>query len=148
MTTYARIVEGCAVDITVDDPKTIFHEDIAAEFVPVPDGTEHGDRVDDAGNWTKSAAQVEIVWVSRPPIVTPAEFKMLMLADLPEIIPLKSSDDTVSAFFSVVDDPRLTQVDLSLTSVQNGIKYCLTKIGRTDAQLAQRMSEILSGVLT
>jgi hypothetical protein len=148
MTTYARIVDGCAVDITTEDPKTIFHEDVAVEFVTVPDDTSHGDRVDADGAWTKAPQAVDIVPRHVPPTVTPAQFKMLMLAELPEILPLKSSDETVSAFFSVVDDPRLTEVDLSLTSVQNGIKYCLTKIGRTEAQLAQRMSEILSGVLT
>jgi len=148
MTTYARIVDGCAVDITTEDPKTIFHEDVAVEFVTVPDDTSHGDRVDTDGNWTKAPPAADIVPQHVPPTVTPAQFKMLMLADLPEILPLKSSDEVISAFFSVVDDPRLTEVDLSLTSVQNGIKYCLQKIGRTDAQVAQRMSDILRGVLT
>lgn len=148
MTTYARIVDGCAVDITTEDPKTIFHEDIAAEFATVPDGTGHGDRVDADGNWTKAPPAADIVPQHVAPVVTPAQFKMLMLAELPEILPLKSSDDVVSAFFNVVDDPRLTEVDLSLASVQNGIKYCLMKIGRNDAQITQRMSEILRGVLT
>lgn len=147
MTTYARIVDGCAVDVTTNDPKTVFHADIAAQFVDVPDGTGTWDRKNADGSWTKYAPLQAEPASSAAPIVTPAQFKMLMLADLPEIIPLKSTDATVAAFFNVVDDPRLTEVNLGLGSVQNGIKYCLQKIGRTDAQVTQRMSEILSGVL-
>lgn len=145
MTTYARIIGGSAIDVTTEDPKTIFHEDVASQFVTVPDTVENGDRIDSDGVWSKFAPAIV---TPAPVIVTPAQFKMLMLADLPEILPLKSTDDVLMAFFSVVDDPRLTEVNLSLASVQNGIKYCLQKIGRTDAQIAQRMSEILSGVLT
>lgn len=152
MTTYARIVDGCAVDVTTNDPKTVFHADIAAQFVEVPGGTEQWDRKNTDGSWTKyvplTVEPSASASASAAPIVTPAQFKMLMLADLPEILPLKSMDGTVAAFFSVVDDPRLTEVNLGLSSVQNGIKYCLQKIGRTDAQVTQRMSEILSGVLT
>lgn len=41
MTTYARIVNGVAVDVSAD-PASSFAPDLAAEFVEVPDGVEPG----------------------------------------------------------------------------------------------------------
>lgn len=146
MTTFARVIDGCAVDVTTEAPKTIFHEDVASQFVEVPDGTSHGDRVDAAGVWTKYVAPAAQPVNVTPPKVTPPQFKLIMLDELPAIRKLAATDDIVSTFLSVVDDPRLTEVDLALTSVQNGVKYCLKQIGWSDEQIAARMVTILSGV--
>jgi hypothetical protein len=146
MKTYARIVNGHAVDVTTEDPKTIFHEDLAAQFVEVPEGTRHGDTLNDDGSWTKAPPPEVVVPVVTPPKVTPPQFKMIMLDELPTIRKLVATDDIVETFMSVIDDPRLTEVDLSLTSVQNGVKYCLKQIGWSDEQIAARMVTILSGV--
>lgn len=145
MTTYARIVNGEALDTVTVDPAELFHPDLASEFVTVPDGTAHGDRFD-GETWTKFVAPEPVAVAPKPPIVTPPQFKLLILGDLPEILTAAPTDSMIAAFLEVVNDPRLTEVDLSLTSVQNGLRYCLNKIGRTDEQIETRMSEILSGV--
>lgn len=146
MQTYARIVNGHAVDVTVGDLAELFHPEVAAEFVVVPDGTCNGDHFDGTV-WTKYVPPAAVAPVFVPPTVSPATFKMLMLPYLPKILPLADTDITIKAFLDVVNDPRLTEVILSLTSVQNGIKYCLSKIGLTDEQAANALEQICSGVL-
>lgn len=51
MKTYARVVNGHAVDVTVTaDITALFHAEIAAQFIVVPDGTEDHARLVD-GQW-------------------------------------------------------------------------------------------------
>lgn len=147
MTTYARIVDGCAIDVTTSDPKTIFHPEVASQLVMVPDGTSNGDRKN-GNTWTKFVPPQEVVPAVKAPVVTPPQFKMLIMGELAEIMGEAKDDIVIGSFMEIVNDPRLTEVDLGLTSVQNGLKYCLKKIGRSDDQISQRMAEILSGVLT
>lgn len=146
MTTYARIVGGCAVDVVTVDPATLFHADVAEQFVTVPDDTQHGDVLNADGSWTKHVPAVPAEPVAPPPpTITPPQFKLLMLPDLAEIMEAAKTDVTMATFLDVVNDPRLTEVDLSLQSVQNGIQYCLAKIGRTADQIGARMTQILTG---
>ncbi|KAA5602611.1 hypothetical protein F1188_20490 [Roseospira marina] len=51
MTTYARILNGIAVDVVTADPATLFHPLIAAEFVTVPDDVVPGALLD-GDEWT------------------------------------------------------------------------------------------------
>ena len=54
MTTYARIVGGQVIDVTMVDPATLYHADVASQFVTVPSGTGNGDSYDSkTGTWTK-----------------------------------------------------------------------------------------------
>lgn len=52
MTTYARIVEGVAVDVCASDPVALFHPEIAAAFEVVPDDVTPGSSRDEEGQWT------------------------------------------------------------------------------------------------
>lgn len=146
MTTYARIVNGHAIDVTTVDPKTIFHSDIADTFVDVPDDTQTGD-IYDGSIWTKPAPTVANV-AARPPVVTPPQFKILILQWLGQIYAATVNDVEIDTFVKIIDDPRLTEVDLALNSVQTGLKYALQKIGLTDQQITDAMAKVLSGVLT
>lgn len=145
METYARKVNNQAVDVTTSDPKTIFHPEIAAQFIIVPNGTQNGAQYDGA-EWVNPAPPV--VTPPAPPVVTPPQFKILILEWLGQLYTAAESDVGISAFIKIIDDPRLTEVDLALNSVQNGLKYSLKKIGLSDQQITDAMTSILTGVLT
>lgn len=143
MKTYARNVNGQAIDVTAtDNIAALFHPDVAAQFVEVPDGTQDGATLS-GGQWVNPTPAPAAA--PKPPSITPPQFKLLMLPDLAEIMEAAKTDTTMATFLDVVNDPRLTEVDLSLQSVQNGIQYCLTKIGRTADQIDARMTQILTG---
>lgn len=79
--------------------------------------------------------------------VSPIRFKMLFTSA--ERVALKKHvDPTVQDFMELVNDPRLDVVDLDMTSVQDGINYCMMVLAQdgviTDA--AARVEEILSNV--
>lgn len=147
MTTYARIVNGHAVDVTTVDPKTIFHPDIAAQFVTVPAGTANHDSYD-GETWVKFVPAPAVAPALVPPVVTPPQFKILILQWLGQIYEAAQTDIAIDTFVKIIDDPRLTEVDLALNSVQTGLKYALKKVGLTDQQVADAMSTVLTGVLT
>lgn len=39
MTTWARNIDDYAIDVVTTDPAELFHEEVAAQFIEVPDGT-------------------------------------------------------------------------------------------------------------
>ena len=58
MKTYARIVEGVVVDVTVGDLSERFHPDLVVQFVEVPAGTVNGATFLN-GKFTNSAPEAE-----------------------------------------------------------------------------------------
>ena len=85
--------------------------------------------------------------VFQPPVnalqrVSPVQFKLLFTVE--ERVAIKTSDDPiVKDFFEIVNDPRLTFVDLALESTQQALAYLESKklIG------AGRPAQILTGVI-
>ncbi len=77
-----------------------------------------------------------------PPKVSPVEFKLLFTAQ--ERVAIKASTDPiVQDFFSIVEDPRLTVVDLALRSTQDALAY----LEMLELIAAGRKAEILTGVV-
>lgn len=78
--------------------------------------------------------------VPAQPQVSPVEFKLLFTAQ--ERVAIKTSTDAqVLDFFEIVNDPRLTHVDLGLQSTADALAY-LTQLGI----LAEgRTAQILEG---
>lgn len=137
MSNYTRIIGGVAVDVSTD-PAAQFHPQIAAEFVEVPDEVTHGWRLEDDE------------WTAPPPIepapepeqqyrlqVTPVEFKLLFAPEERLAIrqareyqgeeePQKTTAWLIEDWWSIVDDPRLTVVDLDLTQTQTGLDMLVT----------------------
>lgn len=144
--TFARMVNGQAIDVMTDDPKTIFHPDLAATFVEVPDGTGNGDTLV-GGKWTKYAQPEPSPVVVTPPVVTPPQFKILILPELARIYAKVEGDPAIKAFVSVIDDPRLTEVNLGLGTVRGGLEYALGAIGLTAAEIEARMAEVMTGAI-
>lgn len=148
MANYARIINDVAVDVSTD-PAEQFHPSIASEFQPVPDEVRQGWRLVD-GQWQATDPQPGPKPEPTRPQVSPIEFKLLWTS--PERLALKAAratDPVVDDFFDIIEDPRLTHVNLALASTQQGIDYCLSKLVAANvlqsADVPARREQILSG---
>lgn len=151
MSKFARMDGPVAVEVftqpegfTLDD---CFHEGVASLFSPCPGNVTVGSTVDGAGNWTfapdPNPAEVDMT-MSEAPKVSPVQFKLLFTS--PERVAIKAArttDPMIDDFFDIVDDPRLTGVDLGLQSTKDAIAYLVVKNLLTQA----RASNVLAGVL-
>lgn len=131
MTKYARIdAAGVIHEVVGAEALATFNPETAALFRPVEDDAVPAPAARPA---------------PRAPTVTPPQFFMLWtVAEEVQLEALAETDAVVRTFLKRLNDPRLTEVDLSLQSVREGVKYCLGKIG---ADVAARAAEILAGVL-
>lgn len=126
MKTYARIVDGIAVDVTTSDPTELFHPEIAAQFVEVPDGTAHGDRLVD-GAWVKYVPPDPVEAARVYELLTPMTFYMAFKPA--ERIAIKTSTDPVVAEFWFTFDLSVKldkPVDPNLKSVVDGLQYLVS----------------------
>lgn len=140
MTNYARIISDVAVNVS-SDPATHFHPDIASQFEPVPDGVKHG-WVRTDGEWAAPAPTPAPDPAPTYPKVSPVEFLLLFTsAERVAIRAARPDDPVLDDFFDIVEDPRLTFVDLGLPSVQDALHYLAATGFITDA----RREEILQG---
>jgi hypothetical protein len=152
MKTYARIIDGQAVDVTATDPTEIFHGDVAAQFVEVPAGTEIGDLYDGKA-WSRPAQPAA-------PAAPPAPYGLLTpmtlyMAFTPgERIAIKtSSDPMVKEFWEMYQlSVQLGKpTDPNLASVQGAIAY-LARSKEADPPgvgilaTEERVDQILQGI--
>lgn len=78
------------------------------------------------------------------PKVSPVEFKLLFSPqERVAIKETRSADPVIDDFFDIVEDPRLTCVNLGLQSTKDAIAYLVSKNLLTEA----RSAEVLSGLL-
>lgn len=150
MNKQARIVNSVAVDVVTGDPADFFHPAIASQFEIVQGEVEKGWRRDPAtGSWSapesEQETQVQEMAFAK---ISPIAFKLLFTA--PERIKakaLRATDEFIEDFWGLLDDPRTTEVDLGLASVQSAVEYTLTsvKAAGVDLDVAVRKAEILSG---
>lgn len=137
MANFARVIDGYAVDVSVS-PETDFHPDIAAQFVSVPDPVRPG-WVKVAGVWQAPAAPEPVAAVAAR--VSPVQFKLLFTAaERVAIKAARASNAVVDDYFSIVDDARLTHVDLGLSSTAAGLAYLVAK----NLLTAERAAAILA----
>ncbi|PSJ16432.1 hypothetical protein [Nitrosomonas supralitoralis] len=148
MSKFARLVNNVAVDVVDGDPAEYFHPDIAAQFEEVPSNVEAGwvfaDDVWSAGE-SSNSAETEVFQT-----VGVIKFKLLFTS--PERVKakeLRASDALIDDFWSILDDPRTTEVDLNLSSIQNAIEYTLTAINAAGIAIdvGERKADILSARL-
>jgi len=141
---HAWIENNRIRDIAPGNPAELYHPDIAKLYdTDVPDDAVNGDGWDGV-TLTKPVIPAPVPVeppAPVPPKVSPVEFKLLFTAQ--ERVAIKASTDAiVQDFFSIVEDPRLTHVDLALKSTQDALSYLealsLIAEGRKD--------EILTGV--
>ena len=155
---YARVANGIAVDVRATSPEGLFHPDVAAEFIQVDSEVQDGwgvvteVRYDEGGVGTEVLRFVPPVVPAplpppksptpTPPQVSPVEFKMLFAsAERVAIREARKTDAVVDDFLDLVEDPRLTYVDLALPSVQAALQYLVA----VELLTEERVPEILSG---
>lgn len=140
-------IENDTVRDVVEDP-SVFTADIAALYnTDVPPGTVNGARLVD-GVWVNPAPTQapepapEPVAAPEPVKVSPIEFKLLFTAQ--ERVAIKAArqtDPIIDDFYDIVEDPRLTHVNLSLQSTQDAVGYLAVQ-GLIDPE---RVAHILAG---
>ena len=139
-------IENDKVRDTATDPKNQFHPSVAVYYdTEVPDEVQSGWEFLE-GAWVAPAVP-EIQEPIETPIVylkiSPVEFKLLFTG--PERIAIRAAattDALIEDFYEIIDDPRLTVVDLGLKSTQDGIGY-LASLGLI---VPERVPEILTGI--
>lgn len=138
MSNFARIINNVAVDVSTN-PQEQFHPDIAAEFEPVPDDVQAGWARNEAGEWEAPAPTPEPTPApTESPKVSPVEFKLLFTAgERVAIEAARASDPMIDDFLGIIEDPRLTHVNLGLQSTQDALGYLETKGIITDARRVQ-----------
>lgn len=132
-------------DIAPGNPAELYHPDVAAHYsTEVPDNAENGD------GWVNGALVKPEPPAPAPveppapvyPKVSPVEFKLLFTsAERVAIKAARATDVVIDDFFDIVDDPRLTHVDLGLQSTQDALSYLVS----LNLLTAERRAAILSG---
>lgn len=75
--------------------------------------------------------------------VSPVEFKLLFTPqERIAIKAIRATDAVIDDFYDIAEDPRLTHVDLSLSTTQQAIGYMVT----LNLLTQERATQILSGV--
>lgn len=148
MTKYARIENKIAVEVlTPPDGFTLeqsIHPDLVYLFTEVPDNVTVSSTIDSKGKWA-IAPVIEpepIVPVVAYPVVSPMTFQMLFTSK--ERIAIKTAvktDPIIEDWWSIVTNPRLTEVDLGLKSAQEALAYLVSISIITE----DREKEILTG---
>jgi hypothetical protein len=129
-----------------------YHPDVAVHYSStVDDGVVAGAALVD-GQWVNpDFPSSEIVESAQPGItVSPVEFKLLWTsAERIAAKDLQTTDAIIADFFEILNDSRLTFVNLSLGSTQDGVDYLLSKLVErgvvADEDVPARRAAILSG---
>ena len=147
---YAWIENNKIRDIVEVDPFTIFHADVAKNYsTEVEDIVENNAELVD-GVWVNPVTpepdtdyvipELEKVY----PKVSPLEFKMLFtVQERIAIKEAKATDEILQDGFEILEDPRLTVVDLGLESNQGFIDYMAT----LGLFTTERADKIKSGII-
>lgn len=146
---YARINDAYFVveTLTVAPGMSIdeyLHPEVASQFMPCPDNVDVGCQYLGSDQWKIITPEVVPATPTATPAprVTPPEFKLLFMpAERVQMRLARPTDPAIDDFFDIIDDPRLTFVDLGLESVQQALAYLESKSILT----ADRVAEILQG---
>lgn len=145
MSNYARIINGVAVDVC-PDPATHFHPTLAGEFVAVPSTVVPGWQLKDT-SWSAPAVVDLSVAVFEQGNLQPTALQFLLMLTAAEQVAIREAaktDPMVGVLVTMVDDPRLTFVDLTNATVVEGIQYLTTT---TPALLTKaRAARLLKGL--
>lgn len=143
--TFAWVENNTVRDVCEGVPQDLFAPEVAALYsTPVPAGTKSGYVLED-GNWVAPPPPTPVPEpVAIPPKVSPVEFLLLFTPqERVAIRAARPNDPVLDDFFDIVEDPRLTFVNLALPSVQGALHYLVAKQFITDA----RREEVLKGAI-
>lgn len=114
-------------DICPGNPDELYHPDIAKLYdTEVPEGTKQG-ATKINGVWTNPVVPEPVPVPPAPvvpPKVSPVQFKLLFTSkERIAIATARKTDPVLEDVYSILDDPRLTEVDLALQSNIDLIDY-------------------------
>lgn len=142
----AWMIDGVVHDVVRGDPVALLHPDIAVYYdTDVADTVQPGAKLID-GEWVNPAVEVPMpdTPVVPPVKVSPVEFRLLFTAqERVAINAARATDPVIDDTYSIIEDPRLTHVDLGLQSTRDAIDYLIAK-GLVDPA---RRDAILLGAL-
>lgn len=137
---FARLVGGYVQETIQFDPNGVFHQDVAKQYIPCPEYVEQG--------WQL----IGIEWVApavpepaptRLPVLSPVQFKMCFTAaERISLKTLRANDPIVDDWMTILDDPRLSGVDLNLASTQAAVDYL---IGKVEGFSVERAAQVKVG---
>lgn len=132
-------------DVAQGNPADLFHPDIAVFFdTDVPDDAANGDGWVNGELIKPELVIAPVVLATVAARVSPVEFMLLFTS--PERVAIKAlrqTDPIIDDFLDIIEDPRLTFVDLGLGSTVSAIDY-LIYVGLV---APERKAEILTGVM-
>lgn len=142
---HAWVEETVIRDLTSSNPFEIFNPEVAKFYdTEVPDGAEAGDMWVNGEIVKPTPPEPPPEPESPPPKVTPVEFKLLFTSAERVIIKTERAvDPVIDDFYDIVEDPRLTHVDLDLQSTKDALNYMASK----NLLTPERVLEILQGVV-
>lgn len=134
-------------DIAPGDPNELYHPEIAVFYdTDVPDDAQQGAELVN-GVWVlptppELPVQPEIPQTPKVTEVSPVQFKLLFTsAERVKIKATRATDPVVDDFFEIIEDPRLTKVDLTLKSTADALAY----LESLEILTKTRVEEILQG---
>lgn len=140
---HARLVNGTVIDIS-EDPLSEFHEILSEDFVEVPDNVTVGSILTEEGEWLIKEVVPRVAPPRPLPFLTPIQFKMCFTPDERRVIAeIKLNDHVLQDAYEILDDPRLTEVDLNLQSVRDTVTY-IKDLGIINDD---RCREVLLGIM-
>ncbi|MEN9885425.1 MAG: hypothetical protein RL758_3 [Pseudomonadota bacterium] len=140
---YAWIENDRIRDIAPGNPAELYHPTIAAFYdTEVPDDAANGDGWVNGQLVKPEPAPAPELVAPVPPKVSPVEFMLLFTsAERVALKAARSTDPVIDDWMDIVQDPRLTQVDLGLQSTKDALAYLVS----IDILTAERRDEILAG---
>jgi len=136
----AWVENGIVRDICSGNPDELYHHDVAKLYsVSIPDEAENGDGFA-AGTLTKP---IKVAYVPPEPVITfpklsPMQFKMCFKsAERIAIKAIRTTDPIIEDAFDLLEDTRLTEVDMALKSNQDLIDYLVYLTILTTERAAQ-----------
>ena len=146
----AWIENDIVLDICPSSPSECYHPDIATHYsTDIPEDIVNGATLVD-GRWINPELPTSVEPIHPEITVSPVEFKLLWLPqERAAIKGMRATDPIVDDFYDIVEDPRLTHVNMSLQSTQQAVDYLLAKLFDasiiTSDNVSIRRSAILSG---
>lgn len=122
----ARIIGNVAVDVC-ENPEQIYHPALLDEFVDVPDNVKNGWTLID-GEWAEPVPAV----IPDPPaevpervtVISPIAFKLRFSAEKRiAIAAARTNNPVIDDLWSLLDDPRYTEVDLTSETIINAVQH-------------------------
>lgn len=124
---YAWIENETARDISDGDPTTLYHPEVAARYdTEAPDDARNGWGYV-RGEWAPPPTPTEPPATSpaaAPPVVSAIRFKIrFKLQELITIKAARATNPVVDTLWELVEDQRITTIDMGLPFVQDGLRY-------------------------